>query len=776
MSDAGTVEEWVYQGGTFTNTDSWLECGGRKFTELKGETSIYNLDYEKPLESGYYFPRLARGNVPSNYRKKNLIITFKLSSEITVIEQFIGESIDSNWVEDYNWINLEVLYFLEYETDKSTTRKKIPSYIRKAGIIISYLQEGIGWITEQYIGTQFSDSVWILDSNWEQFEKTKNVELFYKRYKNEYIALRNSLCLLNTGLLDNSQFMQGIGKKGSEIGEELTDDSNPIYAYIPILVFKGMTFKVYSYGGSSIRIYNIVDSDGKILSVGNSGTNSTKNPITISIEDEKSYICYVNSTNFETTKDLTKITAETNKDIESRLDKVETEIEKLKTYWDFPELTGNMYQGSPNEIGGTVIPYTYATGAGVKIPCKNGDKFNIKARGGATAYKYYVTDSDNKILLISKVSDVAFKIETLSISEENAAYLYVNTLDASNTPYTDAFVEKIGNDTQRVTDAATEVFTVKCSGKPWADDNLFTVRDANYLMNGDTYEDYCYYKQPECKEKPCKLVLYCHGGGQGVTAAGGGMDFKVNDLLTKLGYAQLVCNCYPDSYMGKLGLPTGGGNSAPVLNWTIPQQYVAAYKYVVEKYNIDTNGVYLLGMSQGGGSAENVAELTDLPIVAECIMAPAISLQYIQTEVRPTYVAAIYGINSVEEFTRNKAHGLDPFTRNIDSENVYSSNTPTDEECRNVTVKKYRKNIPLLILQGEIDGTCRTKYVETYAKMIRNAGGLVEMIIYEGIQHADLILGNAGTLDGESYGAPSIEVARWFEKFGGNSTDNIVIS
>lgn len=59
--------------------------------------------------------------------------------------------------------------------------------------------------------------------------------------------------------------------------------------------------------------------------------------------------------------------------------------------------------------------------------------------------------------------------------------------------------------------------------------------------------------------------------------------------------------------------------------------------------------------------------------------------------------------------------------------------------------------------------------------MIRNAGGLVEMIIYEGIQHADLILGNAGTLDGESYGAPSIEVARWFEKFGGYSTEQIVI-
>ena len=104
----------------------------------------------------------------------------------------------------------------------------------------------------------------------------------------------------------------------------------------------------------------------------------------------------------------------------------------------------------------------------------------------------------------------------------------------------------------------------------------------------------------------------------------------------------------------------------------------------------------------------------------------------------------------------------------------YSSNSPTEEECKNITIKKFRKNIPLLILQGEIDTTCDTKYVISYAKMIRNAGGMVEMIIYKGIGHAELIQGDAGTLNGESYGAPSIEAARWFERFGGYPTSDIV--
>ena len=44
LSDAGVVEEWVYQGGTFTNTDSWIECGGRKLTELETNLGIYSYE------------------------------------------------------------------------------------------------------------------------------------------------------------------------------------------------------------------------------------------------------------------------------------------------------------------------------------------------------------------------------------------------------------------------------------------------------------------------------------------------------------------------------------------------------------------------------------------------------------------------------------------------------------------------------------------------------------------------------------------------------------
>ena len=649
-----------------------------------------------------------------------------------------------------------------------TAIAKIPSSLRNVGLKCSFINEEEELETWEYQGGTFTDA-----GDWTQIG-AKRINEIGKEPTLFDLSAHLSSMLQGKGMINYSYFTTGICKSGHIAGNYLSEIYQSSYAYCRVTVYPGMAVTISSWGGSVARLWVITDKDDKILSAADVGIDSTKNPVTINIDDEKAYFLYVNNTNFESVKDNTYISYEVT-DYQEQIDNINAYIEGNKKYWDFPILTGNTYYGVPNSIGGKVQPYNFSTGVGIQIPCRSGDKFNIKARGGSTVYKYYVTDGENNILSLSKSADISFDIESLVISEENAAYLYVNTLDAADTPHEDAFVERLEDKQARITDAASEVFVVKCSGKPWADDNLFTVRNEDFLTDSEEYEDYCYYVQPDCKDAPCKLVLYCHGGGQGVGMSGGGLGYQVNNLLTKLGYAQLVCNCYPDAYMSTLGLPTGPGNSAPVLNWTIPQQYVAAYNYVIEKYNIDRNGVYLLGMSQGGGTAENVAELTDIPIIAECIMAPAISLQYIQTSVRPSYVAALYGINSINDFTKDKVHGLDPFTRNVDKDTIYSNDSPTEEECKGITAKKFRKNIPLLILQGEIDTTCNMKYVISYAKMIRNAGGMVEMVIYNGIGHADLIQGNAGTLDGESYGAPSIEAARWFEKFGGYSTEQIVI-
>lgn len=63
---------------------------------------------------------------------------------------------------------------LDWNTDVATTRKQVVSKMRKAGIQISYLHPEKGWINEQYIGTDISDSNWVYDCYWVNINDKEN--------------------------------------------------------------------------------------------------------------------------------------------------------------------------------------------------------------------------------------------------------------------------------------------------------------------------------------------------------------------------------------------------------------------------------------------------------------------------------------------------------------------------------------------------------------------------------------------------------------------------
>ncbi len=76
LSDAGTVEEWVYQGGTFTSTNSWMQGGS-------GEGGNIILQWNTDAVT-------TRNQVPLKKRKEGLQISYKNSDEDWVNEQYIG--------------------------------------------------------------------------------------------------------------------------------------------------------------------------------------------------------------------------------------------------------------------------------------------------------------------------------------------------------------------------------------------------------------------------------------------------------------------------------------------------------------------------------------------------------------------------------------------------------------------------------------------------------------------------------------------------------------
>lgn len=145
-------------------------------TELEEKQGIYNVDVNVPLSSGqFYTSTTAHSAVPTSIRKLGLIITYKTDATTSITEQFIGSSI-SDWGTDSNWKKVGSdggNKILEWNTDVNTTRKSVPQKERKAGMQISYLSPTDGWINEQYVGKSFTDTEWVKNSNWVNFQSGK---------------------------------------------------------------------------------------------------------------------------------------------------------------------------------------------------------------------------------------------------------------------------------------------------------------------------------------------------------------------------------------------------------------------------------------------------------------------------------------------------------------------------------------------------------------------------------------------------------------------------
>lgn len=169
-----------------TAADKELKKRDDKLIELANNVGLYNVDKHVPLGGGFYTSATARAAVPSDIRKIGLIITYKTDVTTSVTEQFIGSDV-SGWTTDANWKNVGSEggnKILEWKTDAATTRKKVPVKERKAGMQISYKPTDSDWVNEQYVGTSFTDTEWVKDSNWEKIPKQKQLTELDKRLEN----------------------------------------------------------------------------------------------------------------------------------------------------------------------------------------------------------------------------------------------------------------------------------------------------------------------------------------------------------------------------------------------------------------------------------------------------------------------------------------------------------------------------------------------------------------------------------------------------------------
>ena len=113
--------------------------------------------------------------------------------------------------------------------------------------------------------------------------------------------------------------------------------------------------------------------------------------------------------------------------------------------------------------------------------------------------------------------------------------------------------------------------------------------------------------------KPTRLIIYCHGSGVYYTSNSTrfpSTDFRPEYWLAE-GYAVMDMDGNPlDDTHAHIYTPTAR------------QSYELAYKWVIENFNIATDGVFLGGRSLGGGMCFDIMQ-SHIPVIAACPVVPS---------------------------------------------------------------------------------------------------------------------------------------------------------
>jgi predicted esterase len=325
-----------------------------------------------------------------------------------------------------------------------------------------------------------------------------------------------------------------------------------------------------------------------------------------------------------------------------------------------------------------------------------------------------------------------------------------------------------------------------------------TSLDTNPRAN-KIYKDNCVLYLPttySISGNPVKLVIFCKQGSSQITASSDPIDsINILPYFLYLGYAILGVDGMPDGLTSELKLD----DTRVVGNYVAVRATELAYNYVINNYNIDSTGCFIFGYSQGGHYAQNVVDITNIPILAAAQMSPVCSMRYHQWDLKTSKtingvtftkparlnIARLYGFNTVNtdteltnlQYNKNNVCGFDPWERNVIDpyeDFVQSGNLwylPEGTTLDDIKMKKYTK-APLKIWCAENDTAISCDVMKVYIKAIKNAGQVADIRVYStgghGIHTSQYTIENF-TENGTSKPLKPVafEMAQWFNHFGG---------
>ena len=329
----------------------------------------------------------------------------------------------------------------------------------------------------------------------------------------------------------------------------------------------------------------------------------------------------------------------------------------------------------------------------------------------------------------------------------------------------------------------------------------FNIHTLNDLDPVNIYEDKCVLYLPDSYTPdgdPTKVILFCKQGASEITSSSDTIVDQCTFFL-KLGYAILAVEGIPDGLCDekKIGKRTVG-------NYIHAQSMTKAYERIVELYNIDPKGCYAYGWSQGGHTLQNLLDNTSLPILCAAAQSPVVSMRYHQWDLAVTAtrggvsytkdarlsVARLFDYPAVStnaellalSYDESKTNGWDPYTRNVDnpytgfvqSGNIYK--LPTGTTIDDITTMRKRMRCPYKAWIADNDSTLGSDVTKVFVKAIKNSGQVAEVKCYSTGAHS-IPAAQTTIATFEEHGVTQnlkplyLEMAQWFEKYGGYSTE-----
>lgn len=666
---------------------------------------------------------------------------------------------------------------LEWNTDVATTRKQVPLQERKSGMIISYKNPDGDLVNEQYIHTDVSNAQWALDIWWVRLANEKDLYLTdlllesVVDFNTLPIQLYDCYWAKDTGVFTKGMTGWVVLKK------------------IPCFGLQQIELNV-----TAIRaIY--YDANDKYFSQW-TGNPATKFPIPegavyvginigISIADKTNIIVNGIRKDNKDVNTLFKDISSLNEKIE-RVDSIENTIfEEFGISLAKEKLAHASWQSSNgvyNVENAQASPYWVTTERKFSIPSSK--EIHLINSGDAKFYRVLFYDKNDSYLGIDKSVTNTKDLTSSNIPNE-AKYFTFNFYvpasskeEAINTAknYSISLKAQEEDTSQEIIYNEKNFFTVEVNAHNPIKTVLTAQEQTQIKDEPNMYEDYCQLLLPKGhsnKKAPLKVVVFFHGGGEAVTENAGFENFAPAVHFLYRGYAVLATNGLPHKLASENRLSV----SRPVGNWMAVESAVKALDYTIKNFNIDRDGVYAYGYSQGGMTALNFADLGNFNVKAVTVDSPAASMKYSQLTISDALVNLqyFYGFNSLETFSYDKVSGLDPYSRNcteiIDASQYIVGNLFADGELDKIKSLRFFK-CPTKFFIGDADTVCKGFVSQVMVKQGKNAGQFCDCSVYKGVGHCVDRL--ATTLRTISYNSrsyditqPMVDMAIWFSRFGG---------